>query len=242
MKNQDLVDAYVEEHENMWAYSTWKSTRSRLKTLGALLDEKPEAVYRALKQRDMAPYTIKTTLSILSSFYDWLVTNGHSLGNPYIGFKKKLTRTGNFRNAYKKRIVGTSFERARDLINSLDEDKDIKDHCMFLLKSGLRISESYRVEQVGTDQYVTGKGNKRRMIFEGAPTALVPESKLRRALKSLGLRPHDLRKLFATRLVNGGTPLQDVCEIMGWSNIGTAMCYLQPSRAKKLEAQIRRLI
>jgi len=58
--------------------------------------------------------------------------------------------------------------------------------------------------------------------------------------KGIGLTPHSLRKLFATKLVTSGMTLPDVCNVMGWSSMQTAMSYLQVSNETKLEDQIKR--
>lgn len=239
MKHEELIDNYVEAHESLWAYSTWRSTRSRLKHIRSALDLKPDALYSELKGiYQLAPYTIKTTLSIVSSYFDWLVEQGHRKGNPFLGFKKKLHRVGSQRNAYKKRIIGLTYSEASSRLDQI-RNKPIREHAQFLLKSGLRISESYITQAEGENTYVIGKGSKRRRVYARAPESLVSVHELRLTLKDLGLKPHDLRKLFATKLVNEGLPLQDVCSIMGWSDIKTAMNYLQSSSEDSLSKSIQ---
>lgn len=236
---EDLINPYLEAHEELWAYSTWRSTKYRLRALGPHLGKTPDEMYNHMVRQELGAYTIQTNLSILSSFYSWLVEGDHVPGNPYAQFKKKLNRTGRGRNAYKKRVVPLTYDSALRALSSI-QDKTTRKHAIFLLRSGLRIAEAYTVEQIGEEYYVLGKGNKRRRIYAKPPLNFSDENTLRTALREVaGLKPHDLRKLFATRLVSKGVALQDVCEIMGWNSIATAQKYLQVSSQGALAAAVR---
>ena len=139
-----------------------------------------------------------------------------------------------FRYSYKKKILNKTYDDALELVRTKISCPVTKEHAEFLLLSGLRISESYKVYLSGDNYYVDGKGGKRRRVYCAPPEKLVCKSTLRRALNSVELTPHDLRKLFATRLVERDIDLHDVCKIMGWSNIQTAMNYLQSSNEDAL--------
>jgi site-specific recombinase XerC len=181
-KRSDFIGDYLEAHENLWAYSTWKSTKARLTKLGTTIDLEPEKMYHDLESvHNLAPYTIKTTLSVVSSYFDWLAEKGHFAGNPLLGFKKKLNRMGKQRNAYKRRVIGRSFSEVSLEIEKKISNKAIRDHALFLLNSGLRISETYKVDK---DNYVVGKGNKRRKVFAPVPSKLVTPHRLRLAFNT----------------------------------------------------------
>lgn len=232
MTKLELVDKYIEAMEQYWSYSTFKSERSRLKALGPILDLAPDAAYKALVDKELGAYTIKTTLIRLSNFHDWMVETGHTVGNPFIDFKKKVQRTAKYRNAYKSSKVPMDYSGALMKIKTM-KSKQVKEHALYLLRSGLRITESY----TATDK-VIGKGGKERAVFGRPPTKLVKPHVLRRALKDIGLSPHMLRKLFATRLANKGMPLHQLCSVMGWSSLSTAQRYLQPTSKQVLQGAI----
>ena len=55
----------------------------------------------------------------------------------------------------------------------------------------------------------------------------------RRALKTMGavpvfvkLRPHDLRRIFATNAVNGGLPVHTAAKLLGHLDINTTQAYV----------------
>lgn len=244
MSPKQYIDAYIEAHESIWSINTCKSRRSRLRALGDLLSLEPGALHKELKARGKGDYTIKTTIVVVSAFYDWLVEQGHVVGNPFLNFKKKFLRgTGSGRNAYKKRIIGRNYSEVYSVIEKSQQiDSRTRAHLLFLLESGLRISESYMVTP---DWQVVGKGQKRRPVYGGREIypgreKLVSKAQLRKVLKGeLDITPHDLRRLCATRLVDKGCALNDVCQIMGWSSLQTAMKYLQPKKDEELVEVMR---
>lgn len=213
-----MITKYIAAHEFAWTEATIKSESSRLKNVADLLYRAPQVVYETLVDRDMAPYTIKTTMLRISHFRQWIDKDDVA----FTRFMKKHSQL--FRNVYTKESLAIDFATALKRIEGLSDDV-IRNHALFLLKSGLRISESYNVNE--NDMTVKGKGGKSRKVFIQVPKKLAAKSTLRRALKKLGLKPHSLRKLFATRLIQKGAELHEVCKITGWSNLNTAMSYLQ---------------
>ena len=231
------VDEYLKAHKFAMAASTYNSRKYRLHKWGRLIDGNAHRLYSALSDHGSAPYTIKTTFIIAAGYWDWC--NGAAHGNPYREFMKKYRQL--FLYAYTKEQLTTDYESARSMINGI-EDSTIKGHALFLLNSGLRLSESYKVFEKGNRYYVEGKGGKVREVFFTPPFKLAPRRALYSTLKRLGLKPHSLRKLFATKLVKGGMDLQDVCKVMGWSSLNTAMSYLQSSTDSQLQNHIQDMI
>lgn len=216
-----MIEQYLESKKYAWSPSTIKTVRAKLNSTKHLLNRKPEEAFEELSKK-YSTYTTKQYLIILGGYDGWK-SNSDRFGR-FVRDNKRL-----FRSAYKKRKVGLSYEEAARAISAIQDD-ETRRTCEFLLRSGLRISEAYCATST-----VLGKGNKTRSVFVKAPRRLASQSKVRRALAVVGLRPHDLRKLCATRLVEKGVSPQDLCEIFGWSNIQTAYHYLQPSHDDKLK-------
>lgn len=214
------ISAYIESKKLAWSPATITSEEARLKANARFLNMAPELAYAELSNK-YKPYTIKT---MFIRFNEYLKFERND--NSYAQFLKTNARL--FKSAYKRKTVKLNHEEAMQKINTIT-DQTVKNHALFLLRSGLRISESY-----GAGAQVTGKGNKTRTVFVERPQVLADQWKLRRALAKLGLTPHDLRKLCATRLVDKGLAPQDLCKVMGWSSIETAFNYLQPKKDDEL--------
>ena len=236
----NFVNEYLSYNKYAWAPSTMKSEGYRLRSAEEYMSMEANELYAYLVDQGRAPYTIKTTFTRLSSYCDWLIDNGHMVkSNPYKEYMKRNAQI--FRYSYKKKILSKSYDDAINLVRTKISCPITREHAEFLLLSGLRISESYNVYLKGDNYYVDGKGGKQRRVYCAPPEKLVCKSTLRRALKVVELTPHDLRRLFATRLVALNMDLHDVCKIMGWSNIQTAMNYLQSSNEDALADRLKEL-
>lgn len=217
-----LVDSYIEDHETAWAPSTLKSECSRLRAVSEYLDGKPEDLYQYLVHMHQKPYTIKTTFIRVCAMEKWAKN-----GTKFQDFMSK--HSNRFKHAYTKEEIDVTYAEALDRIRSLPED--VRSAAEGLLRTGLRTSEQSRVH----DGIVTGKGGKTRRVY-GKIGATVPRSTLWKHLRSVGLKPHTLRKLCATRLAEMGATPADLCKIFGWSSIGTAYQYLQAKEDERLES------
>jgi integrase len=138
-----------------------------------------------------------------------------------------------FKHAYQKKELEVTFEDAARKIESLGGPA--KRFAQDLLRTGLRISE---IDSVVADR-VVGKGGKVRKIFGEVGKPTCSKSELRRALSKIGLRPHDLRKLFATKLAESGASPADLCKVMGWSDIKTSFVYLQSRDDERMSSFIQ---
>lgn len=214
------IQSYLEAHETAWSSTTWKSERSRLNAVADVIDQGPEALMNSIKAKK--PYTIKTTFIRVCRFEAWI---GQSTS--YRDYMRK--HANRFKHAYQKKELGITFDEASRKIEGLEGTA--KSLANFLLRSGLRISE---VDSRESDR-VVGKGGKVRKYFAEAPSTACSKYELRRALRECGLKPHDLRKLFATKLADSGATAADLCKALGWSDIKTAMVYLQAKDDTRLE-------
>ncbi len=216
------IEAYLKAHESAWAPSTMKSERSRLTQLAPLLHLDPAEVFSRLQTKGMKPYTIKTAFIRVMNLERWARIQPR--------FAEYMRTHGRrFKHLYVKEEVKVTYEDAMARINNLEERA--RRHACSILCTGVRLSESYNID----DGQVVGKGGKTRKVF-GQIEVTVPKSTLQKALKEVGLKPHTLRKLCATRLAENGATPADLCKIFGWSSISTAYQYLQAKDDTRLEA------
>lgn len=235
MKN--TISRYIESKKNSWSETTKKSESARLRVLVGFMHLSPELLYEQLKKNK--PYTIKTTWTRLVNFYDWMIENeGASSPNPYKRWKKQNSKV--FRHVYQRKTPEISFAQAKILVEAIS-DQTIRNKAKLLLLSGLRYAECNSI----TGNVVIGKGGKHREIYNslppGSPIFKGPYWKFWEALKVVGLKPHTLRKCFATHLVNSGLNGFDLCEIMGWESLETAKCYVAPKQKEELRKRINEI-
>lgn len=216
-----VVAEYLKAHETAWAPTTMKSEASRLRAFSP--SESPQELFDRVS-KELKPYAVKTLFIRIAHMEKWAKAQWG-----YDEFMR--THRNKFKHAYERKEIGISFETAVERIDKLAEP--YRDASRDLLKTGVRISESYSVR----DGKVTGKGGKTRRVY-GTIRAEVPARELRAQLKAVGLKPHDLRKLCATRLAERGATAADLCAIFGWSSISTAFRYLQPRDEARLSALV----
>lgn len=223
------VDAYLRDQHSAWAPSTLQSETSRLRSIAPHLSKAPVDVHRWLTANNQKPYTIKTTFIRLCSFESWLIRQGHLKEAKFAAYMEK--HRNRFKHAYVKEDVNVSYEEARERIEKLPEPA--RKMAIGLLQNGLRLSEAYNVK----DGKVVGKGGKPRNVY-GTIEETVPRSTLWKKLKSVGLKPHMLRKLLATRLSDNGATPADLCQIFGWSSFATAYQYAQAKNNERLKTLV----
>ncbi len=218
---REHIEAYLEFHKTAWAQSTLKSEQARLRRLFNHM-ETPEALHTYLVEQGKAPYTIKTTFVRVCDMERWA-----SLPRK---FQEYMDRHGNrFKHVYSKEKVEVTYEEAIKRINQLEGRYRIM--ALGLLSTGARLSEAY----TASGGVVVGKGGKTRKLY-GKIEETAPRSTFWRKLKAVGLKPHTLRKLCATRLAENGATPADLCEVLGWTDIKTSYQYLQPREDSRLEA------
>lgn len=223
-----LIRDYISDHQNAWETSTQASEAARLRGVLPYLTQLdfPAEIYAQVCTK-YKPYALSTLFIRLTHFYSWLIETGHRSGpNPYTAWRRRNAKI--FKTAYKREKLEVSFEGAKKQIAKI-QDQVVQRDALELLRTGLRISETQKI--VGDK--VCGKGSKFRTIFTTHSFKSDPR-RIRRELKKVGLKPHSLRKLFASRLVEKGARPEDLCEIMGWSSIKTAYHYLQPRKEEEL--------
>ena len=206
-----------------------RSERNRLASIEHLLNGDPLALWNGIASQK--PYSRVTTFTRATAFHQWCMEKGYAekLENPYKQFRARNAR--HFKNAYKRKTIHITFEEAKRRIGEI-KDQAAKEKALQLLGGGLRYAESFNVK----DGKVVGKGDKERPLFGEVNATEFKKhyNSLRWHLSKVGLRPHDLRKIFATTLVNAGINQYDLCKVMGWSSINTATSYIAPREEKAL--------
>lgn len=229
----DLIDRYLESKALAWSPTTLKSERSRLRMLPPSLISEPAKLYTHLLEKcGRKPYTIKTTFVRLSDFSDWLLAHGHTdRPNTVRSFLQTHSRL--FKHAYKAERLEVTYEEAQVKLNSIG-CREVREKAQQLLAGGLRFRESSTI----CKGQVIGKGGKPRDVFLPAELEHPIDcsySQLYRALKKLGLKPHGLRKLAATRWAEAGARTDEILLLGGWESMETVTKYVQPRKKEELK-------
>ncbi len=224
--NTKQVDRYIESKKLAWSASTLKSEFYRLKTVDWDHFKNPQKQYEILSQR-LKPYALKTMFIRLTDFYEFL-----ELGpNIYRKFMKDNARL--FKNAYKKKQVDVDYKSTLEKISRISRAES-RAKALFDLKAGLRV-QADKIE--GNE--IVGKGGFRRplLVAEADKAPLYPfsYSTYREDLKQVGLSAHDLRKVFANKLLRAGLSLTDIMAAGGWRSLQSVEKYLQELKTDELK-------
>ena len=218
---------YIDSRKNAWMPSTIKTTTSALKAVLNVLDGNPERLLSFLNEIKLKPYTQKVRWNQVSDFWQFVVGQGENRYRQFLELNRNL-----FKNAYLSEKLSMTYEQAEKAILA-DSDEEFKTWALHLLRNGLRYSEALTECQ----SQVLGKGKKTREIlfkFEGEAKWSKSHKAFWIKLRKIGLKPHSLRKLSATRMLEKGVSIPDLCGIMGWSSLNTAIRYLQPKKMDEL--------
>lgn len=232
-----LIEQYINSQSLAWAASTIKSEGHRLSSVAHLLDKTPTDLWNHILTTQK-PYSRVTTWTRVTHFTQWLIDSNLKQGpNHYEVFRKKNARL--FKNAYTQKFPDVTYQEAKEKIKRIPSS-DLRAVATFIISNALRFNEHKTADR----GRVIGKGNKQRNIFGPGPSTRPPSvnyQTFRRALRSVGLKPHDLRKIAATELVNHGLKEADLCKVMGWSSIVTAKSYLIPKQDDELRNLFERI-
>jgi integrase len=226
----DKLNEYLDYKQTYWSETTMKSEESRLKKILATRASTPDDLYNALVKTAKTPYSVKTAFIRYIDYLGWM---GAPSLQAYKDFFQKQYRF--FKNAYNPSLPTRSYEQVLADIESL-RCVETKKLAKYLLATGLRISEVNKVSATGQ---VKGKGQKSRMCLLPAELFNVPLQKFRRELRKINLTPHQLRKLFFTRLSRSNKlSVFDLAKLAGWSSITTAQKYV----AARADDELKNLV
>lgn len=224
----DLIMEYIKSKYLAWAPSTLKSESARLFSLVSHITGDPNILWAHIQS--YKPYTKQTIWTRVCAFWDYLIELGLKSTNPYKEFRRKNGRA--FKYAYKKEVIGFTYQDTTRRIESIS-DPAARRRAKEMLRSAQRWCESGQ-----NGDYIIGKGGKPRPNFNepfDGPDFRKSYTTFYRALKKVGLKPHTLRKVSLTRLVEKGATSYDLMLVAGWSSPTTAAIYIQAKETKRLK-------
>lgn len=210
--------------------------------------------------------TVGTKLTVLNSFFSWLVKEEILLRSPTL--KVKAPKVGK-RNP--KGLTIEQLERARDACETLRQRALLE----VAYSTGCRLSEIYAMDRDDLDLHslsmsVIGKGNKERTVFlsqkayyhlakyldsrqDNCPALFVTQRRPTRRMErstiqdeinkiekganlEVSLTPHVLRHTFANLSMEAGIELADLQHLLGHSNPATTLIYASLSDERKKQA------
>jgi len=241
----ELVDMYIETKKGSWADNTLYAVSVQLKSIPSeiLLGNDGNALFQYLtKERKLKPYSTKINFTRAAGFIKWAVEEGRPEVNgffnnfqTFIKHNRKL-----FSRVYVPKRVGHSVAECMKRIARMT-DEEARKKAMQLLTTGMRWEESFTLK----DGIVVGKGGARRQVHTATPEdENVRYSKtyhtFRKELLKVGLKPHDLRKAFATYIVSSqNMNLGELMAYMGWQSTQAAGSYIQSVREEQVTKSIR---
>jgi integrase len=230
------IAEYLKSKQLAWAPTTLKSEGARLSAVEHVLDGDPTRLWELMEERKMKPYARLTTWIRVMNYWDFLVDSGKTSSNPYRSFRRRNARL--FKHTYTPCKPTLSYEEAKARIESI-EDPTIRRRALEMIGSGARWAES----ETHKDGTVVGKGGKSRQLYVpqvDGPEFIGTYQTFRRGLAKVGLKPHDLRKLFLTKLVELGANEFELMEAAGWSSMAPARSYINVNR-DNLAARIKKI-
>jgi integrase len=237
-----IIERYLASKAGSWSAATLKSERSRLTGVTLELLQDPAALYTFLKdERELAPYSLRTAFIRAGEVVEFAMSQGDlkSGENKVKRFMEERAKL--FKHVYQKKHVEVTFEEAAQRIAKM-ENESSRARALELLFTGMRWAESESFE----DGKVVAKGGATRSVALSANVNHVEYeanyTTFYRHLKKVGLTPHMLRKLCATKVVERGADVADLMKMFGWTNSNTAMIYVQAQKEKELVAAMAKLL
>jgi integrase/recombinase XerD len=185
--------------------------------------------------------TIGGRIAAWRSFFGFMVRQGHRADDPTLPLDRPRARRG----------VPRPVDKLEEKLAQMDEQT--RNIAIFLVSTGLRISEACSVDTQGEPApevlIVKGKGSKER------PVPLMPRARealdalggriplgvraVQRRVKPFGFTPHKLRHTYACRLAATGADLSVVQDLLGHASPATTRVYMRNDPRRLIEAVSR---
>lgn len=226
-----MIDSFIASKVGIWADSMIRSERHRLISIKHLLTNpvNPSDLWRGMGS--FKPYTRLTAYVRAITYYEYV---DKQLGSENAKILRQWRKENGhlFRKKYIPSLPKISAEEAARDISAI-RNSDVRAAADYILRSGIR---AFELNSVTPDNVVIGKGGKQRRVYGGKVAEKVPYHSLYRALKKVGLKPHDLRKIRATDLLRKGMSIVDLQHAFGWNHMQTATVYLAPLQEERIKA------
>lgn len=212
------IEQYLAHNKERWNAMTLRTRRSHLNSMRACINGEPGFLWNHL-EKHYSSYTRTILWTSIGAFWDWYAPRQQ---NPYKNWKKSHAQR--FKHSYERSPATMSYRDAKDKIERCLEGA-ARDRALYILNTGARWIES----GVQEGFRVRGKGGKIRRLLpleEGLKNANIAYRTFVRHLGKIGLTPHDLRKIYATELARRGATIYEICQLLGWEDINTALCYI----------------
>ena len=248
-KVQNLSDGSLKEYgKNLRTFAMWMNTYLPGKTWRTVTRQDIEQHMQAMHEAKMAPRTIRLRIAAIRSLYNYMIVQGMIKSSPakYITMPKtgmQLPKTVSV-EALTKYVTSPA---------KTGETVEIQALTALLIETGIRIQEALDIKPADIDHKemsitITGKGNKQRKVYYGDMTKqkmnalcavidwkhgfFTRDQWTYRKMMSDELRPyvqyihpHMLRHTYATTLLQNGTPLKYVSELLGHESVTTTERY-----------------
>ncbi len=234
MKMEELVEIYIESRKESWSDTTFKNERYRLRGVTIAMLHDPKALWDYLtKDRKLKPYSAKIAFVRAGEVLEYAIREGLMKRGPNVIKDWMRDHENKFKNSYVKKEVELTYDEALSRIHRIERD-DIREKALQLMGTGMRYKESTTLTKSGR---VVGKGGLVRDVPGGKEMqndfGLSYHTFLRH-LKLIGLTPHMLRKLAATKAKEMGASDADMMKAFGWKTNSMLAQYEQAHRQKEL--------
>lgn len=257
-----LAPRTCEEYgKSLAAFVIWASPR-RLRW-STITKQEIDNYTRSMTDAKLSASTIKSRISALRCFYDYLVHEGKLQCNP-----AKWCQTPKRPESIPQPANLAKIDEY--LATPATSRSDALMHMMtaLLLETGMRISEALNVRASDFNQdersiTIFGKGNKQRKVFYGSRSIAQIRKYCHAGTRYLfdglsdvqarflmyetlgrycpGIHPHQLRHTFGCMMVNNGMPLTSLATLMGHNDIHTTEIYARAT-ANKAGADYKQII
>lgn len=218
---------------------------------GSLLDATTRDLRRALGRDDIEPGTRRTYRGAYVAFFTFLVDDGYREDNPTVRVKPVVApkgtprpftpeqvdvmlRSGAYRRTRAMILLGyhQGF-RVSQIARVHGSDVDLLAGTIATIGKGEKpgllplhpVIRELSAVMPKDDWWFPGRGTRSGHVHSSSVTNLITRAKLRAGITDERLTPHSLRHSFGTHLVDAGTDIRVVQELMMHASLSTTQIY-----------------